>query len=176
MKNVQLVRIGATTKVELPQLMEPLRKALGIEVVLSSSSLSEPNYAYNKDRKQYHVTAIVRRLAALKTAEEPLVLGVTDLDLFQPEVAAVFGEANRENGAALVSTFRFEASGAGWLSPFLGEAVHQVGHLLGLSICENDSCAMATPMNIGEAIRRSSIICGSCTEELRKIRARIPVF
>ena len=50
------------------------------------------------------------------------------------------------------------------------EAVHQAGHLVGLSYCEDARCAMFLATTITDAERRQLHLCNNCRNELAKIR------
>ena len=116
----------------------------GREAQVGKVALSRPDYAFNKDRSQYHCNAILRRLVTLLEPRQSMVLGVTDVDLFVPDSAFVFGEADREAHAAVVSTAKLRAGvSADQLRRRVQvEGVHQAGHLLGLSYCEDARCMM----------------------------------
>jgi archaemetzincin len=53
-------------------------------------------FARDTQRRQYHATAMLERLAALATAKPSCLLGVTAVDLFVPVFTFVFGEAQLE--------------------------------------------------------------------------------
>ena len=106
------------------------------------TSQAAPSFAFNKDRNQYHTTSIVRRLLTLKDMGTPLILGVADVDLFVPDTSFVYGEADRESHGAVMSIWRLRGEGEAWKRRAYVEAVHQAGHLVGLSYCEDARCAM----------------------------------
>jgi len=82
---------------------------------------------FNKDRNQYHTTAIMRRLLTLKDMGTPLIIGVADVDLFVPDSPFVYGEADRESHAAVMSLWRLKGEGEAWKRRTFVEAVHQAG-------------------------------------------------
>src|SRR5689334_7273103 len=135
-KLLQLVSVGNPPPTLLKDIEEPLLTQLGVTAVPGKTHLPSPSYAFNKDRNQYHSNAIMRRLAALLEPAHKFVLGLADVDLFVPESPFVFGEADREAKVAVVSIARLRPpNGDGDLlrRRTQVEAVHQAGHLLGLS-------------------------------------------
>jgi len=171
-KVLQLVSVGSPPPALLRDLTEPLLTQLGITAVLSKTQLPAPTYAFNKDRNQYHCNAIMRRLSALIEPGQQFALGLTDVDLFVPDLPFVFGEADRESRAGLVSIFRFRQGPEGpnaLKRRAQVETVHQAGHLMGLSYCEDARCVMflaATPQDVD---RKNASLCNLCRNELAKL-------
>lgn len=168
---LQLVTVGDAAPAMLKELEAPLALHLQLPALPSKISLNTPNYAFNKDRKQYHSNAILRRLAAL-TEGEVGVLGLTDVDLFVPEAEHVFGEADREARSAVVSIFRLRqgASLDVLRQRLQREVLHQAGHLLGLSICEDARCVMSVSTDPVELDRKHAGFCNLCKNELQRLR------
>jgi len=168
---LQLVTVGDAAPAMLKELEAPLALHLQLPALPSKISLNTPNYAFNKDRKQYHSNAILRRLNAL-TEGELGVLGLTDVDLFVPEAEHVFGEADREARSAVVSIYRLRqgASLDVLRQRLQREVLHQSGHLLGLSICEDTRCVMSVSTDPAELDRKHAGFCNLCKNELQRLR------
>jgi len=170
-KLLLLVSVGSPFPTLLKDLEEPLTTHLGLTAVQSKVALSRPDYAFNKDRSQYHCNAILRRLATLLEPGQSLVMGVTDVGLFVPDSAFVFGEADRESRAAVVSTAKLRAGvSADQLRRRVQvEGMHQVGHLLGLSYCEDARCVMFFAHAPADTDRKQVGLCNPCRNELAKL-------
>ncbi len=155
----------------LKELEEPLAQQLGATAVQAKVQLPTPAYAFNKDRQQYHSNAIMRRLVTLLEAGNRYVLGVTDVDLFVPDSPFIFGEADRESKSAVVSIFRLRqgADHETLKRRTQVESVHQAGHLLGLSYCEDARCVMFLATSVGDCDRKSVQLCNVCRNELAKL-------
>lgn len=170
-KVLQLVIVGSTPLSLVRELEEPLRSQLGISVSHGKTQLQTPTYAFNKDRNQYHSNAIMRRLVPLIENGQHGALGILDVDLFVPDSPFVFGEADRECRIGLVSTYRLrqQAEPEQLRRRAQIEGVHQAGHLLGLSYCEDPRCVMflaATPTDVD---RKGLALCNLCRNELGKL-------
>ena len=105
---VLLVALGGVGPRLLGDAGVALREVLGLSPK-AGPSLDTPQYAFNKERAQYHAPAIVRRLASFRTGGAP-VLGVVDVDLFLPEAPYVLGDADRDAGAAVFSVARLQVA------------------------------------------------------------------
>jgi len=169
-RTLQLVSVGNPPPSALSALEAPLAAHLGIRLAPNRLQLPTPTYAFNKDRNQYHCSAILRRLGAATNAAD-FLLGVTDVDLFVPEMPFVFGEADREARAAVISVFRLRPGGPleAQQRRVSGEAHHQIGHLIGLSNCEDPKCAMFLATTPAECDRRGPELCNACRNELAKL-------
>lgn len=168
---LQLVAVGNMPPGLLKELEEPLLAQLGISTVHAKKPLPSPAYAFNKDRQQYHANAIMRRLTPLLEPGQRFVIGVGDVDLFVPDSAFVFGEADRETKAAVVSLFRLRqgADTERFRRRAQVETVHQAGHLLGLSYCEDGRCVMSLAQSPAEVDRKNLGLCTLCRNELAKL-------
>jgi archaemetzincin len=129
----------------------------------------KPDYAFNKDRAQYHSTAVLRRLEGLRAhGRDAPVLGVVDVDLFVPDQPFVFGEADRDARSALVSVFRLKGgegrpvSAERFAHRARVEAAHAVGHLLGLSHCNDLRCIMFLSHTPADCDRKGGGLCSAC--------------
>jgi archaemetzincin len=126
--------------------------------------VDEPKYAFNKERGQYHTAAILRKLSALRPRNvEVPVVGIADVDLFVPDAPYVFGDSDRDAQAAIYSTARLHHADAEREHRRIQvEAVHAVGHLLGLSHCADARCAMFLSRDSADADRKGPGLCASC--------------
>jgi archaemetzincin len=168
-----LVALGPVPRALLADIGSALTQVYGPPVEVGPAQ-QRPAYAFNKDRNQYHSTAILRRLGQLRS--EPLappVLGVTDVDIFVPDAPFVFGEADRDARTAVVSLSRLAHGPDGKPAEpdrlkrrAQVESVHELGHLLGLSHCQDAHCAMFLSHKPSDSDRKGLGLCGACRSAL----------
>jgi archaemetzincin len=168
---VLLVAIGGVPRPLVHDAGAELGRVYGVGAAAQPAQ-DRPKYAFNETRGQYHSAAILRRLAQLGHGEAP-VLGITDVDLFDPDQAFVFGDADRDANAALVSTARLfhgpdgkDVDAERLRRRLLVESVHEVGHLLGLSHCPDARCAMYLSHRPSDADRKGPGLCHACRSAL----------
>jgi len=167
-KQLELLVVGSAPAALLKELEEPLLQQLGLISVVGKPPLNTPTYAFNKDRQQYHTNAILRRLTPLC---DGAILGLTDVDLFVPDAPFVFGDADREGHAAVLSISRLRqgAEGEALRRRIRVEGLHQAGHLVGLSYCEDTRCVMFLASATNEVDRKQPTLCHVCRNELSKL-------
>jgi len=131
-----------------------------------------PKAAYDRSRKQHRSNYILGLLqcharAGIQTANRSL--GIVDVDIFIPELNFVFGEAAVHGKAALVSLWRLKpefygakSDGELYAQRALKEAVHEVGHTLGLRHCPRSSCVMHFSNSILDTDKKQSLFCDEC--------------
>jgi archaemetzincin len=148
-----------------PRLLADVGAALREVLALSARngpSLERPGYAFNEGRGQYHTAAILRRLGGFRAGGAP-VLGVADFDLFVPDAPFVIGDADRDAGTAIFSLARIVHADPDRLRRRAQvEAVHEMGHLLGLSHCPDYRCAMFPTREAADADRKGPGLCAPC--------------
>lgn len=135
----------------------------------------DAGFAFSPERKQFYSTPIVAALAALPADSGVHVLGVTTLDLYVPVLTYVFGEAQLRGRAALVSIHRLDdrfyglpEDSAALDSRLTKEAIHELGHTLGLRHCDDWSCAMAATHNVELLDQKQALFCPDCRERVER--------
>jgi archaemetzincin len=132
-------------------------------------------------RNQYNSTWILSQLLKLNVEEPCKILGVTSLDLYVPVLTYVFGEAQLNGKAAVVSTYRLRDELYGLpenperLKERLEkEAVHELGHTFGIIHCREPECVMYSTTYAEEIDFKSVHLCKSCSSILEKNRKQSP--
>jgi archaemetzincin len=163
--HVLVVALGAVAPKLAQAAREGLKEILDV-AARPGPSLDRPQYAFNKDRGQYHATSILRRLSSLRAKDAPVV-GIVDVDLFLPDAPYVIGDADRDAGAAVFSLARLSSGEPDAVRRRAQvETVHAAGHLLGLSHCSDFRCAMFFSRDAADSDRKGPAPCTSCRAAL----------
>ncbi len=126
---------------------------------------------FDEKRKQYKSHMILSEVQSFAFRKPYLsrILGVVDADIFVPKLNFVFGEASCPGKAALISLWRLKPEFYGnklniplFLKRTLKEAVHELGHTLGLEHCLQPSCVMHFSHSISDTDKKQSYFCDKC--------------
>jgi archaemetzincin len=173
MSLIQLLPIGEAD----PSLLGRLGAALAVEFGGSCEILQgrlDPEPTLHPERRQYCSTDLLGRMRPYLAPDSGRLLGVTPLDLYIPILTFVFGEAQLEGSCAVVSTCRLRQEFYG-LPPdqillearLFKEAVHELGHTLGLVHCDDYRCAMSASHSVELIDLKESSLCVDCRARSR---------
>jgi predicted Zn-dependent protease len=132
-----------------------------------------PHASASPDR-QYPALEFLQYLQSF-AAEKTLVAAIADPDLSFPGLNFVFGLSDHENGVAVVSMHRFlgkkkvTQSDRRAFERTLKTAVHELGHLHGLSHCKDQKCAMFFSFDVADTDYKQNEFCRTCTEKLNRL-------
>lgn len=165
--DVVLIPVGDAPGEAMEQLREELERRF------RSCSIGHPMPippgSYNPRRRQYLSTAVLRSLSELGAPEGTKILGVADVDLYAPRLNFVFGEAQLGGGCAVISLRRLRQEFYGlppdeglFLKRAVKEAMHELGHTLGLHHCLNPGCVMFFSNSLRDTDRKSADLCPRC--------------
>jgi archaemetzincin len=171
MKLLSLVPVGNVGRNHMEILAEGLAPALRVACSIAADHL-DLDFAYDALRGQYHSTAILKRLLRMPSTESWRMLGVTESDLFIPILTFVFGEAQlgpAHASTAVVSLHRLRqefyglpADAALLSDRLLKEALHEIGHTLGLRHCADYRCVMSSSPAVEYIDLKGASFCSTC--------------
>jgi archaemetzincin len=171
MKPIRVVAMGNAE----PRFLDAARAALAREYGMAMTYTRrrvDPAFALHPERKQYHSTEILEQLAKLED-DGAVIVAVGDVDLYIPILTFVFGEAHLGGRCAVVSYHRL-------LQEFYGlprddrlaaarlakTAVHETGHVFGLTHCDDYECVMAASHGVEWMDLKGAGLCGGCRGRL----------
>ena len=166
-----LVRLGSSEGYELEDLKVELTDRFGDYYVRVFNPLDIPTLAFDSLREQYHSTRILVLLEEhAQTVGAQHLLGVASFDLYVPGMNFVFGEARCPGRAAVISTYRLSVGSSNnpklFGSRVVKEAVHEIGHMLGLKHCSEASCVMYFSERLTDTDRKEADFCSNCEHRM----------
>jgi len=175
---VRVVPVGEVDEEVLRSIRDSLPNILPGKVETTIvDRIKVPADAFSTKRGQYSSTSILKKLG--ESPEKSLrdkVVGVAEVDLFVPWLNFVFGEAECPGRTSLISTFRLRPEFYGFpvdkhllIDRAVKEAVHELGHTLGLAHCKDSRCVMFFSNNIADTDHKGREFCGFCRQKLSKL-------
>lgn len=141
--------------------------------VLAANAVGLPEEAYNASRKQYHSTVLLDALATHKRPDWERLIGITDVDLYTPDLNFVFGEADARRGVAVFSLARLHTADRDrFVHRLATEAVHEIGHTYGLGHCNDRQCVMWFSNTLDETDRKGTRFCPAHAQALNQTLGR----
>ncbi len=145
-----------------------LANTFGVPCELLPQAL-DPEFAFHGERQQHHSSEILARMQSHLTPRSWRILGVAAVDLYIPILTFVFGEAQMGGPCAVVSLHRLREEFYGLPADpnlvrerLLKEAVHEIGHTISLTHCDDYRCAMAPSHAVEWIDLKESWLCSAC--------------
>ncbi|HVN49695.1 MAG TPA: archaemetzincin family Zn-dependent metalloprotease [Bacteroidota bacterium] len=172
MSSILIVPIRPVDHAELASLAGPLEASFHLPAAIEERNYLDPSFALDSYRSQFNSTAIIVKLLERFPHFDGKILGITAVDLFVPVLTYVFGEAQLDGKAAVVSTFRLREEFFGLdadpkleRTRLLKEAIHELGHTFGLIHCRNYDCVMHSSTSVEEVDLKPTDFCEDCRKQ-----------
>lgn len=167
---IVLVPVGQVKKSILVSLSDRLAAAFGQRIAISGSNVS-PEAMWDPRRKQYLADTLVGAIGRIHRGR--IKLGIIDADIFAPGMNFVFGEADRSRRSAVISLARLRQDYYGLpanehllQNRVAKEAIHELGHILGLAHCANSACVMHFSNALADTDVKGDQFCLRCSHRL----------
>ena len=173
--DVKLVGVGTVDPAVLDYLSLVLSSSFAAECEILNVRI-DPHDAFISKRRQYDSNQILSQLLQLDVGCDSKILGVTDVDLCVPIFTFVFGLAQVDGRAALISLCRLRQQFYGlrgdeklFLLRCEKEAFHELGHAHGLVHCSSYDCVMHFSNSIEQVDVKSAQFCALCAQSLQSL-------
>jgi archaemetzincin len=160
----------------LTEITKGIEGTLPIKTTIGANLPIAP-HAFSNKRQQHSTSPFLQTLNELNQRESQIRLGITDVDLFVPDLNFVFGEADPKTHVAVFSIVRLDPRSYGELANSkllvrraLTEAIHELGHILGLKHCNNDQCVMWFSNTLAESDRKGPRFCSRCVHNVTQLK------
>ena len=167
---IHILNRSALTAKELSSITPVLGRIFTSTVVQEEADL-DLHSAYDASRKQSNSTALLAQILRQEAGSGDKRIAVVDIDLFVPILTFVFGEAQLNGSAAIVSTYRLSNQFYGLardprllLQRLEKEIIHELGHTFGLLHCHQFECVMRSSTYVEEIDLKKPFPCAECGE------------
>ncbi len=129
---------------------------------------------FDAARRQHNATALLQQVIAFAGGTSEKVIAVVDVDLFIPVLTFVFGQAQLDGVAGVISTHRLANEFYGiphdaalFHERIEKEIVHELGHEFGLYHCRQFECVMRSSTYVEEIDLKRVSLCPDCAARVR---------
>lgn len=171
--HVEVIPLGQVDQLAVSVVAANIQTFIGLPVDVVPP-WPEPAYAVIPVRGQYNALPILKALA-VDIGADTRRLGVFGGDLCLPILTYVFGEAQVNGRAAVVSLRRLRQSRDGQRVPsslllerLAKVAVHEMSHVLGLKHCRTPYCLMSFSLGLDQLDALSLRFCPDCERILAR--------
>ncbi len=175
MPSILLVPVPPVDDRLIGELVAPLQSMFRTDVRVHNHDRIDPRTAFDVTRNQYNSTVLISSVLERFGGNAHKVLGITSVDLFVPVLTFVFGEAQFDGTAAMVSTYRLDETLYGFppnrpllRERLLKEAVHELGHTYGLIHCRDLDCVMRASTSVEEIDVKGVELCKRCRVQVQE--------
>jgi archaemetzincin len=165
---IQILNNSTLQPGEFKRSLHLLAEVFGATVSVARATL-DLSAAYDASRGQSNSTVLLAQILE-KAGSEAKRIAVVDVDLFIPILTFVFGEAQLDGTAAVVSTHRLHNQFYGlprnhglMVERLEKEIIHELGHTFGLLHCHNFECVMRSSTYVEEIDLKNATMCTSCS-------------
>lgn len=154
------------------EIVQEMESVLKRELKFQVSCLGQrpaPAGAFDRQRNQWSAVEFMKDLVGTRPNGAVRILGVTSFDLYIPMLTFLFGQAQLNGAAALISTARLRQQFYGLppnsdllLARVRKETLHEMGHTMGLFHCPDKNCAMSLSTSLDQVDAKLDRYCPTC--------------
>lgn len=156
-----------------PDILDNLRQSISdVWAVEVMPPQGLPQEAFNPVRSQFDGSLLLRSLQGTKG----IILGVTEADVYVEGLNFIFGLAFGNKALISLKRLRPEFYGASHNEKLFKqraqkEAMHELGHVVGLDHCPDRRCVMHFSNSIADTDYKGAQHCKHCSARLSSLKA-----
>ncbi len=171
MNNIKLkiIPLGEVPRSIMERIREELKPTYHM-IATITPAVQLPKSAFNRLRGQYRSDLL---LDFLEKNHEGRILGITAEDMYADKLNFVFGQAKINGRVSIISIcrlnpefYRQPKNDELFQERAVKEAIHELGHCLGLGHCAKKTCVMSFSNTIADVDRKTKGLCEMCQVQL----------
>ena len=171
---IYIVSFGDIERKILSLIASEVATTFNKPTLISRKILKIPQVAYVPERNQYYAEFFLKEtLKSFRDKDIEKILAVTDANIFADDLNFVFGIAQLNGRAALISLHMLDPRTYGepydeelFFNRIIKEAIHELGHTYGLRHCKNEKCVMSFSNSVSDVDRKTKEFCDVCKSKL----------
>ena len=176
---VRIIPVGTVSEKLLKEVSGGIENTLGVKTRVMEK-LVVPKESYNALRRQHDADKMIDLLCKNQVAQyidkDVPALFITDADLYADKMNFAFAVEDPVYSVSVISLARLKTEfyGQGINLYLLGEraakeAIHTLGHQLGLEHCFRPTCVMSPSPSAGDVDKKQKIMCRDCEVKVSKV-------
>jgi archaemetzincin len=169
---ILLINHGNFEKDFLASIAESIGREYRLPVTLKESHIDLSEF-YDPMRRQYNGNKLMKELDSWSSLGHIKNLGLFRVDLFNPILTYIFGQAALNGNIGVASLYRLRNEQYGMkkddvllLERFQKVVIHELGHMFGLVHCHLPPCVMRSSTYVEDIDQKSQHLCSKCRSEI----------
>jgi len=176
-QGILIINHGNFEKEFLGSIAESITRVYHLPVSFRESHIDLSEF-YDPMRRQYNGNKLMNELDSLSSQNLIKHIGLFRVDLFNPILTYIFGQAALNGNIGVASLYRLRNEQYGMkkdenllLERFQKVIIHELGHMFGLVHCHVPPCVMRSSTYVEDIDQKEPHLCSKCRKEIRIIQA-----
>ncbi len=166
---IYLLNASSLVQADVEPVALTVQSVVGVPVRVLPHTLALER-VFDSSRKQYNSSLLLTQILPLQETLKGKLIALVDVDLYVPILTFVYGEAQLDGPAAIVSLHRLRNSFYGidenrhiLIDRLTKEVIHELGHTYGLFHCHQFECVMRASTYVEEIDLKKETLCEHCS-------------
>lgn len=171
-QGILIINHGNFEKDFLETIAETIAREYLMPVSVKESHMDLSEF-FDPMRRQYNGNKLMKELGSLSTLNHIKTIALFRVDLFNPILTYIFGQAALNGNIGVASLYRLKNEQYGMkkdddllLERFQKVIIHELGHMFGLVHCHIPPCVMRSSTYVEDIDQKDPYLCPKCRQEI----------